>query len=157
MLLYTTSCCFVFTCIPLCPPYKTKDRILCNRLIFENRCFRSIEAHTPTIALRLGLNFRVRVHDCKMLRRTGAFTSSSLRSLSHVKPFMSSTDWLCKTEAVLSAHMAASSDRSIHPTFSKMYLRVTGSFMDSFATAFLLPLATALPMTQCHIHTKYFC
>ena len=60
--------------------------------------------------------------------------------------FIAFDDWLQRIEFVLALlHIAANSALRLLPIGVKRCCLVVGSFMHLFATAFLLPLVTALP------------
>ena len=136
----------ICTCFWDRPAYRTNDKICCTRLMIPSRCFSSTAAHIPITEFWFALGRFVFVIARMMVRNTGAFTSSSLRSLSQVKLHNSVGDWLRKMEFVVSVHMVISSFRMSIPILCKACLLVTGSFIHSMATAFLLLLATAFTM-----------
>lgn len=144
---YCSYCQDSYTCFPLCPEYRTRAKIFCTRLILKYRCFRSNEAHIPIIASLLGLSVLVKVASLRIDRRTGAYISNSLISLSHVKSDKSDKDWLPKIDFATGLHNVWSSFRIIIPIFWRQYLRPFSSFKISSAVAFQLPLPMALAMT----------
>ena len=85
------------------------------------------------------------VHARSKVKKTGAFTASSLRSLSHVNSIRCVIDWQRRMELVLSEHIEISSLRMSVPMCLRRYFLVHGSFKHSTTTDSLLLLATAFP------------
>ncbi len=153
------------TCFPLSPAYRINDKILCTRLILENLNLRSIATHFPMTGFRFGLGFRVCVHACRMVRRTGAFICNSLRGFSHVNSCRSSMDWLLKIELALSEHRETSSFRTIIPFLARIYFLVAGSFKRSTPTdclffrapAFTICLRLSVVHMNLHVKSTMIC
>ena len=112
------------TCFPLWPPYRIRDIIFCTKHILEYLSFSIKAAHIPMTASRLCLGHRVCVDSRSIMRKVGAYFSSSERSLLQVKSLSSKTDWWERMELVLSEHINLSSFRRAIPILFKRYTLV---------------------------------
>lgn len=109
------------TCFPLLPACRIKDIIFCTADIFEYRNFKRIAEHIPIAALQFSFGWRVYVLDCNICSKIGAFDDSSDSSLSQVKHFRVSIDWLRKIDFVLSEQALCESTCQFVSTCSVWY------------------------------------